>query len=509
MMPDGYEPGSTKMSYLRTLGWGLFFTLNLQVIYFVLFYLSDYRIGYISNVVCFSMAVAAILSLKYTRHSWLASNLIAAIIFSNVITNSYFTGGLHSSILLWVLILPIISIFVLERKYGVYWVLATLIALFGFFLFAPNGAPDSITLIENADFDIWVNIFILTAIIWFSSLVIDNAKNRAIAEAGEAIKEADKNATALEAELNQRQLAELALRESEERLSLAIKGADMGLWDWDIESGEMTMNAKFEEILGYDTGEVEKTYTYWIDLLHPEDRPEVKRGIKNHIDGYSSMFRSEHRVRQQDGGWIWVYASGIVSHRNEKGNADRMVGIQFEITDRKLFEERLQHLANTDGLTDLINRRRFFELAENELERANRYDLPLSIALIDIDNFKEINDQYGHLVGDQALLRVAKICSEMIRGMDILARYGGEEFVILFPHTENQEAFTSADRIRRTIEDQVLKIEEKEINLTLSVGVASMLKDETDNIDILLDWADQALYQSKRLGKNKTTVWER
>ena len=373
------------MSNILTLGWGLFFTINLQIIFFILFYLSDYGIGYTINIISLVFSFIGIYFLKYTRRIRLAANITAGIIFFNTTINSYFTGGLGSSILLWILIIPIISIFILERKHGFYWVTASLVVLTILFVFSPEGSPDSVTLIDNEYFDLWINIFLLGLIIWFSALVIDDAKNTATHEAEKAKKIADENAEALEKELAQRKLIELALRES---------------------------------------------------------------------------------------------------------------------------EEKLRNLANTDALTKLINRRHFFILAEKELERAVRYQTPLSITIFDVDNFKSVNDQYGHLVGDQILFQVSKRCLEIIRSVDILARYGGEEFVILFPHTEREEAFASSERIRSAVEGVPFRINDQEIWVTLSMGVANFSEDRTANIDALLELADKALYQSKRDGKNKTTIWE-
>lgn len=263
-MPEWYEPSTKRMSYILTLGWGLFFTFNLLIVFFVIYYLSDYKIGYITNIIYFLFALLSLYILKYTKQTWLAANIMAAIIFCNTTINSYFTGGLHSSILMWLLILPIVSIFILERTQGLLWVIASLLSLAYFYFYAPNGSPDSIILINDVHFDIWVNLFILLGVIWFSAVVFDNAKNQAIKDAQEARIEAHQNAMALNAELTKRQLAELALRKSEERLSLAINGADIGLWDWNINSGEITFNKKFAEILGYKNGEMEQTYQQWL-----------------------------------------------------------------------------------------------------------------------------------------------------------------------------------------------------------------------------------------------------
>ncbi len=502
------------MSYILTLGWGILITFGLQFIYFALFFASGFKVGYTINIISFIFCVISSLILKYTKYTWVAANIIAAVIFFNTCINAYFTGGLNSSILLWIPIIPIISIFILTRKQGFFWVIAALLVLIAFYFFFPNGSPQSVVIIYDSDFDIWFNLMLLTSVIWFSATVIDNAKNKAIQDAFEAREQAHLAADELgrftkelEMELAQRQLAEYALRESEERLSLAIKGADMGLWDWNIQMGEMTRSEKCREILGYAPGELENTYAQWLKLIHPEDQKRVEESLFEHARGSTSIFRGEHRVCKKNGDWIWVFASGKVTDRNSKGEATRAVGIQFDITDRKTFEEQLQNLANTDALTGLLNRRRFFELAQKEFTRAARYKLPLSIAIFDIDHFKLVNDRYGHMIGDHVLIQLSHLCNNSIRDLDVLARYGGEEFIILFPHTDQKDGFVSTERIRAAIAQSVFKADEDDIQLTVSMGVATNSVGQISNIDSLINLADQALYQSKNAGRNKTSVW--
>lgn len=514
ILPEWYEPGSKRMSYILTLGWGILITFSLQIIYFSLFFVSGFKIGYMINIISFIFCVISTLILKYTKYTGLAANLVAAIIFFNTSINAYFTGGLHSSILLWITIIPIVGIFILDRKHGHFWVMGAILVLTLFYIFFPNGSPESTTIIGSDNFDIWVNLVFLTIIFWFSATVIDNAKNRAVNEVNEAKEEAHqaadklkKFAAELEMELAQRQLAEYALRESEERLSLAIKGADMGLWDWDIQSGKMTRSEKCRELLGYSAEELQETYTHWLELIHPEDQDQVEKALFEHVNGYTSIFRSEHRVRKKNGDWIWVFASGKVTDRDNRGKATRAVGIQFDITDRKTFEEQLQNLANTDALTGLLNRRRFFELAQKEFDRAARYKLPLSVAIFDIDHFKLVNDQYGHIIGDQVLSQLANLCNESIRDIDLLARYGGEEFIILFPHTNHEDGIASAERVREAVAQTSFKIAKDSIQLTISIGVASFADEKLQNIDSLINFADKALYKSKNSGRNRTFAW--
>lgn len=171
----------------------------------------------------------------------------------------------------------------------------------------------------------------------------------------------------------------------------------------------------------------------------------------------------------------------------------------------RLFGE-VQQLAITDPLTQVYNRRRFYELTELEFERSHRYGRPLSVIMLDIDHFKKVNDNFGHLVGDQILQRVAEICSGNLRQIDILARYGGEEFVILLPETNATSAYISAERLRREVAREPFSTMRGLINITISLGVVEL--DATCKVtEELLDRSDQAMYHSKRTGRNRTTVW--
>ena len=171
----------------------------------------------------------------------------------------------------------------------------------------------------------------------------------------------------------------------------------------------------------------------------------------------------------------------------------------------RLFGE-VQQLAITDPLTQVFNRRRFYDLTELEFERSQRYGRPLSVIMLDIDHFKKVNDNFGHLVGDQVLQRLAEICSSNLRQIDLLARYGGEEFVILLPETNAAEANISAERLRHEVAREPFSTMRGLISITISLGVVE-LDSTCKSTEELLDRSDQALYHSKHTGRNRTTIW--
>ena len=176
------------------------------------------------------------------------------------------------------------------------------------------------------------------------------------------------------------------------------------------------------------------------------------------------------------------------------------------IENRQVHDE-LERQAHFDYLTGLNNRRHFLSQAEIELARTVRYDRPLSIMMIDIDHFKQVNDTYGHKVGDLVLQRFAKVCRATLRNVDIIGRIGGEEFAVLLPEAGSEQARDAAERLRSALSSAQVKLDSGlPLHFTVSLGVVT-LEEKDSNIDILLNQADQALYRAKNEGRNKVCVF--
>jgi two-component system, cell cycle response regulator len=178
------------------------------------------------------------------------------------------------------------------------------------------------------------------------------------------------------------------------------------------------------------------------------------------------------------------------------------------IESTKTENARLEVLAHTDALTQTLNRRALTARLSSELERARRYESVLSLLMIDLDHFKDVNDTYGHLVGDDVLRETAGLLQQTIRSVDVVARYGGEEFVIVLPETPLSGAVTFAERIRVLIEKHPFRngSEGGSLQITASVGVAVFPSEGVDTVDELLSKADEALYRAKADGRNKVTA---
>jgi len=168
-------------------------------------------------------------------------------------------------------------------------------------------------------------------------------------------------------------------------------------------------------------------------------------------------------------------------------------------------QDLLEKWATTDPLTEHFNRRHFFEMAHRELDRSNRLHSPLSFIMLDIDNFKKVNDQYGHLVGDIVLVRLAKILRQQLRSVDLCCRYGGEEFVLCLPDTHLEGAKDVAERIRLAIlQETIRSSDDQSFSISISLGVADSQDDQS--VEGILKRADTALYQAKDGGRNQTRL---
>jgi diguanylate cyclase (GGDEF)-like protein len=157
-------------------------------------------------------------------------------------------------------------------------------------------------------------------------------------------------------------------------------------------------------------------------------------------------------------------------------------------------------------MTHLYNHERFWELLKHEIGRAERYDTDLSVMMCDIDDFKEINDSFGHLTGDRVIKAVANCLKVLLRESDLIARYGGEEFAFILPQTSLEGAYDFAERLRKKIAALELKHEKQLITLTISLGIASRQKGERISVDDFIRRADDALYKAKSAGKNRSEM---
>jgi diguanylate cyclase (GGDEF)-like protein len=306
-----------------------------------------------------------------------------------------------------------------------------------------------------------------------------------------------------------------ALRKSEENLKLAQSIARLGYWEWDLKSGQFSCSGEMYRILGLESPMTMSNHEALLHTVHPDDRERVANYLSNAQSGDNSDI--EYRVISSDGqtrvlhGRAEKFASGagmdtkIIGTVQDvhESNQVRMRGIIQDITEQKELQSRLEKLANTDDLTGCTSRRHFMERAETELLRVRRYGREMSMLMLDLDHFKNINDQYGHEVGDTALRIFVQVCQKLLRDVDVMGRLGGEEFAIMLPETSSAQAIKVAERACQAVAAAEVSVQNAPpVHFTTSIGVASLAAGDL-RVDALLNRADRALYKAKEAGRNQ------
>jgi len=261
---------------------------------------------------------------------------------------------------------------------------------------------------------------------------------------------------------------------------------------------------------------VNNTAAKWFDR-DPEDIVGCRidellgPGFAEQSEGFADRALRGERIDYQSD---LTYPDGVsravsktfIPNRRADGAIDGYVVLAYDVTEFKRVEDDLRLLATTDSLTGVLNRRRFLEVCNEEIVRARRYNRRLSVVMCDIDDFKAVNDTYGHDVGDRLIQLFASLAGKTVReGIDVVGRLGGEEFVLLLPETSISNARIVAERLRKVWENQVLETDEGDVRSTCSFGVAELsILHETER-DILKQ-ADKALYRAKESGRNQVCV---
>jgi len=309
------------------------------------------------------------------------------------------------------------------------------------------------------------------------------------------------------------------VEESHDRLKLVLEGTETGLWDWYPKTNKVIFDKQWCRLIGYDLNEINPTFESWKIRAHPDDIEQTYIDIQNHIEGKTAFYNNIHRIKHKDGHWVYILSRGQIIERDSNNQPVRFTGTHTDITHLKELEnalersnKQLKQLSLIDGLTNLYNRRALDEHLIQEWKHWERHQTPVSILMIDIDYFKQFNDFYGHLAGDDCLKRVANILqSNVKRTNDMAARYGGEEFLIILSGVNTDEALSIAQSLHNRIEH--LAIEHKgspaSPKLTVSIGVNGCdSKHQCSSHHALIDGADKALYEAKQLGRNRTVLCE-
>ncbi|MFH2123651.1 MAG: bacteriohemerythrin [Pseudomonadota bacterium] len=300
-------------------------------------------------------------------------------------------------------------------------------------------------------------------------------------------------------------LAEKALRKSEERFRTV---ADY-TYDWEYWRGPdnnfLYISPSCERITGYSQSEFIADPGLLLKIIHPEDRNLIERHIRDEFDQEAAQL--DFRIVRRDNKICWI-SHGCRPVYAKDGRFLGRRASNHDITDRKILEHELQRQAQFDYLTGLANRRYFIERGEEEIVRTSRYGRPMSLLMLDIDRFKEINDTHGHHAGDITLQMFATHCQKALRKIDIIGRIGGEEFAVILPETDGEAAYEGAERLCQSIASQTMTTEAGAfIGLTVSIGLTTLVVGGEANLDTLLRQADEALYKAKCLGRNRVCTF--
>ncbi|MCP5103829.1 MAG: diguanylate cyclase [bacterium] len=249
------------------------------------------------------------------------------------------------------------------------------------------------------------------------------------------------------------------------------------------------------------------------------DHTDIKLVVTDYnmpvMDGFELTSRIRERYSRNQMAIIGLsaYGTGLLSAKFlKKGASDFLIKpfLKEEFNSRinqniEMLEyiDEIKKVSNVDFLTDLYNRRYFFQMGGKVFENAKRASFSMTTAMIDIDHFKRVNDTYGHYAGDMVLKYVGKLLADNLRTADILARFGGEEFCIITTNMDKQKAHILFDRLRRLVEKQKIPAEKEEISVTISIGVTTEI---ADSLDATLNLADKLLYQAKEAGRNRVVI---
>lgn len=281
---------------------------------------------------------------------------------------------------------------------------------------------------------------------------------------------------------------------------------NLGHWYWNIKTNTVTFNPLKLTTLGYDAPEDSTPipYQFFTEKLHPDDFEATMAAMKNHLQGKTHVYEVEYRIQAKDGSYRWFYDRGKITRYDNDGKPLFLAGIVFDITDKKLNEEHLKNensllaeQSTTDSLTGLKNHRTSIEHLRSARQISRYTGKPLSLAMLDLDSFKEINDTHGHLAGDAVLVEIAGIIKKTIRDSDLAGRYGGDEFILVFENATLSTARDICERIRTGVESAAL---DKGMPVTISGGVCEY---RGESITEFIEAADGNLYEAKRAGRNR------
>ena len=301
--------------------------------------------------------------------------------------------------------------------------------------------------------------------------------------------------------------AETNVAGERQRLELILEGTRLGTWDWDMAAGSCTVDKRWAAISGHTLDEVAPdALQHWLAMTHPDDLAELREVLQRHFDDELAYYDVEYRLKHRKGHWVWVHDRAKVIEWSPDGQPARMAGTTEDITRRRTSETAVREDVLLDPLTRLGNRR-MLDARLDELTSAARVDgAEFGIVMIDIDHFKAINDNLGHLRGDAALKALAACIHAAIRPTDVAVRHAGDEFCVLLPDSERGGVALVADRLLEHVRRAAIAADTQASSLTVSIGAAH--SGEVGRVDeqSVFRLADDRLYAAKRAGRDRVAT---
>ncbi|MFO0748047.1 MAG: EAL domain-containing protein [Myxococcota bacterium] len=296
-----------------------------------------------------------------------------------------------------------------------------------------------------------------------------------------------------------------ALDEAEQRFELVQRGANDGLWHWDLDTNEVQFSPRWAGLMGFSEGSLVGTIETWLERVHPADRPTVDAMLAAHLDGRTTAFESEHRLEHKAGSWRWVLVRGV-AQRGPDGSLRRMAGSTTDVTHRKNAEERLRYEAFHDPLTGLANRAWLIHKL-NDAVAAAQTGHHFALIIIGVDGFKLINDSFGPSIGDMLLRAIAARIARCVRSADTVGRIGGDEFVVILEELQPSERVEPvADRIQRDLA-QPFDLRGYAVYSSVSLGIVPGRDDYGEPEEVLRD-ANIGLLRAKKAGRGKRAIFD-
>ena len=310
-----------------------------------------------------------------------------------------------------------------------------------------------------------------------------------------------------QADVTDRKNAEQRLLQSEERYALAAAGANDGLWDWRLDTGEVYYSPRWKAMLGFAVDALSNGIEEWFDRVLPDDLDGLRTALELHLIGERDHLQHEFRIRAADGTAQWMLVRGLAV-RDDSGRAVRIAGSMTDVTAQKKAEQQLLFDAFHDAMTGLPNRTLLLDRIGQALDRDRRSGgKPFAVVIIDLDRFKSINDALGPIVGDNLLKIIAQRLDGTRRMGDTLARLSVDEFAMLIGDIDDaSDALAAAERVAQTIA-QPLALDGHDLVLTASIGIALSATGYDRSEDMLRD-AGLAMYRAKSGGRARIDVFD-